>query len=103
MTSLFIDSHIPVTRARRVGPNSLMIRCPFCEKLHIHGSGGDPGPWYGYYRARCDPADLPSETRYWQRDGYFLTLTAPPQQPDRVRDRNASAQIIPLPNRETTP
>jgi hypothetical protein len=97
MMSLFIDSHIPIMRARQVGPNSLTIRCPFCQKIHVHSSGGDPGPWFGYYRARCDPADLPRETRYWSRDGYYLTTTALPQ-PDRCasRDRNASAQIIPF-------
>jgi len=95
MMSLFIDGHIPIMRARRVGFNSLSVKCVFCGKLHLHASGGDLGPWYGYFRARCDPADLPRDTRFWSRDGYYLTATAlPPPHRPTSRDRNASAEII---------
>ncbi|MGR4930606.1 hypothetical protein ACIPUD_27940 [Bradyrhizobium sp. CAR08] len=93
MMSLFVDGHIPIMRVRRVGRNTLSVLCPFCQRLHIHGSGDDIGPWFGYYRARCDPADLPRETSYWSRNGYYLTATALPQ-PDR--SQNARAAVIPF-------
>lgn len=96
MMSLFIDGHIPITRARRVGRTSLTVRCPFCRKIHIHSSGGDPGPWFGYFRAPCNPADLPRDNRYWQRDGYFLTLAALPQ-PDHAPSGFA-ATVLPFPS-----
>ena len=96
--SLFIDGHIPILRARQVGRNSLTVRCPFCQKQHIHSSGGDLGPWYGYYRARCGPADVPRDTRFWSRDGYYLTATALPPPRSENRDRNTSAEVIPFRN-----
>ncbi|UGY16726.1 hypothetical protein [Bradyrhizobium septentrionale] len=93
--SLFIDGHIPITRARRVGRNSLTIRCPFCQNIHVHTTGGGLGPWYGYFRAPCDPADLPPDTGFWSPDGYYLTGTALPQ-PDRALS-GSSATVLPFP------
>ena len=107
MSVQIVDDAVPVVAARRVKGHLLRIECPYCRhtrgwkrgqpKFHIHGSGGKPGPCYGYRLAHCADSDLPPALRERQRHGPFLqyelvdeasqphTIKAPPLQPLKRR------------------
>jgi hypothetical protein len=62
----------PVVGVRHGEGHDLIIdHCLFCGGKHVHGDGGDPGPYYGHRVAHC-PRDVGC--------GYFLV--------DRDADRD---------------
>jgi hypothetical protein len=132
----------PVIGVRRKRGGLLIIDCCiFCGAKHVHGDGGDPGPFFGHRVAHCPISVSGSHVGYFlvdreaRRDVLLLSANLAPCvfaachllhraecarlylvfprpvaprwrtaiEVRRWRDRNASAEIIPLRTRQETP